>query len=164
VLVPLQVDARGECRVTFIRRAHGEHRHAGQVAFPGGRYDPERDESLLDTALRELEEEIGVARRDVRVLGALGERRTLSSNFTITPYVGRLPLPCRFRPCAREVARVFSLPIRAFEPGRGRARLQWSSGGQRWSLPCVRAAGEVIWGVTLEILDELLESSLLPRP
>jgi 8-oxo-dGTP pyrophosphatase MutT (NUDIX family) len=164
VLVPLQIDDGSRWRVTFIRRTEGPHRHAGQVAFPGGRHEQGRDESLLDTALREMEEEIGADRTRVTVLGALSERRTFSSNFTIVPYVGRLPFPCRFSPCSREVSRVFSVPLDRFAAGMRRDRVEWTFDGRSWALPCVRAAGEVIWGVTLEILEELMQANLIPRP
>lgn len=162
VLVPLQFDDRGECRVILTRRAEGGHRHAGQVALPGGLHEPGLDETLLDTALRELEEEVGVERAQVELLGALAERRTLSSNLRITPYVGRLPFPCRFRPCEREVARLFAVPIRELASALHRDWIEWTFEGRSWNVPCVRAGGEVIWGVTLQILEELLESGLVP--
>src|SRR5512145_3540934 len=85
VLVPL-LTVGGEPSLLYIRRATGLPHHQGQVAFPGGIHRGTEDASLLATALRESEEEIGLAPRDVRPLGALDDIETVSSRFVITPF------------------------------------------------------------------------------
>src|SRR5258706_12151143 len=96
VLVPM-FERDGAFHLLYTTRSAALPQHPGQVAFPGGRHAPVRDGSLLVTALRETEEEIGVRPADVDVLGALDAIHTFSSNFLITPFVGRIPHPYEFR-------------------------------------------------------------------
>lgn len=161
VLVPLHVDLGGKPCVTLIRRALSVEHHPGQVAFPGGRYEPARDDGLLATALRETEEEIGLPPADVRVLGALPERRTRSSRYLISPFVGLVPFPYTFRPAACEVAGIFAAPLARFAGPSRRERLRCDSGGRAGEVPCVRLGPYVVWGATLAIIDDLLESGLI---
>ena len=108
VLVPLiQVDE--EWHILYTRRADSVEHHKGQVSFPGGATDP-GDDSPEATALREAEEEIGIRREDVRLLGRLGEMVTIS-NFVVTPVVGVVPWPYGFKVHTVEVARVFTMPL-----------------------------------------------------
>jgi 8-oxo-dGTP pyrophosphatase MutT (NUDIX family) len=110
--------------------------HAGQVAFPGGKHDPE-DDSLLATALREAEEELGIDPRQVDVLGALDDVLTITG-FTVSPWVGWLPPGVSVRPSASEVARAFAPPLRAFlAPPTG--VMPWRG----WTVD-----GELVWGAT----------------
>lgn len=156
VLVPLLGDAGCERRLLLIRRAAGDYAHQGQVAFPGGRHDPERDQSLLDTALREAEEEIGLVRDAVRVVRALADQQTRSTGYVVTPFVGEVTAQYRYRPDPREVAEVFTAALSCFaEPAR-REQMQWTHAGAVHVVPCVRIAGHVVWGVTLRIIDDLL--------
>jgi 8-oxo-dGTP pyrophosphatase MutT (NUDIX family) len=157
VLVPLQVDGGGEQRLVLIQRGGGAPRHHGQVAFPGGLYDAERDESLLATALREAKEEVGLAPEAVRVVGALPEQQTLSSNYLITPFVGEVRPGYQFRPDGVEVESVFTVPLSLFAIAGRREEMEWVHEGTTYVVPCVRADGHVVWGVTLRIIDELLD-------
>jgi 8-oxo-dGTP pyrophosphatase MutT (NUDIX family) len=106
VLVPI-FERDGTLHLLYTTRSAALPTHAGQVSFPGGRYAPDRDASLLATALRETEEEIGVRAAHVDVLGALDPIHNVSSNFLITPFVGRIPYPYELRPDPREVHDVF---------------------------------------------------------
>ena len=92
LLVAVQRRPPGVDFAILTRRAAELRRHAGEVAFPGGRHDPARDSSLLATALREAREEIGLEEADVALLGALPERRTVSSRYLVSPFVGRVRL------------------------------------------------------------------------
>ena len=88
VLAPIYRDADGRLRFVFIRRSPFG-RHGGQIAFPGGRREPE-DADLLATALRESEEEIGLSRRLVTVLTELPVIETVATGFRVAPFLGRL--------------------------------------------------------------------------
>jgi 8-oxo-dGTP pyrophosphatase MutT (NUDIX family) len=118
--------------------------HAGQIAFPGGKSDSS-DDSLLVTALRETEEELGIARANVDVLGALDDTRTITG-FTITPWVGWLAQDVRLRPNASEVERAMAPPLRTF--------LSPPSGVPPWRGWMIE--GELLWGATAAIVHELV--------
>lgn len=94
----------------YIRRTEfeGDH-HSGQVAFPGGKLEP-GDRDAYDVALREAQEEIGLAREDVSILGHLKAYRTIS-NFLVTPVVAKIKWPVPLVLEQREVSRVFSIPV-----------------------------------------------------
>jgi 8-oxo-dGTP pyrophosphatase MutT (NUDIX family) len=155
VLVPLygEGDERG---VILTERAAGLATHAGQVAFPGGRYDPSRDATLVATALRETLEEIGLPAEEVEVIGALPERRTMSSNYVISPFVGRVPSSFPLCIDRREVCRAFRAPLRKFAESARRERFVWMHGAQPYEVPFVAVEKCRVWGVTLEIIDDLL--------
>jgi 8-oxo-dGTP pyrophosphatase MutT (NUDIX family) len=88
VLAPLYRDPHGDLRLVFIRRSpHGIH--GGQIAFPGGRREPE-DASLLHTALREAEEEVGLDPSHVEILTELPVVSTMATGFVIAPFLGKL--------------------------------------------------------------------------
>jgi 8-oxo-dGTP pyrophosphatase MutT (NUDIX family) len=153
VLVPLFVAAE-QLQVLFIQRTLLVKDHRGQIAFPGGVRDPE-DAHLLATALRETEEELGLAPEAVEVLGALPPVATITG-YHITPFVGLIPYPYDFHPSPREVERLLALPMAGFfAPGR------WRSGpyvfqGRTTRVCCWQNGEEVIWGATARILLNLL--------
>lgn len=155
VLVPVYTNG-AEKGVILTERAANLTTHAGQVAFPGGRYDPSRDTSLVATALRETFEEIGLPEKDVEVVGALPERRTLSSNYIVSPFVGRVPASVPFRLDRREVERAFNAPLQVFGASEQRARFVWKKGRRPYEVPFVAVGNSRVWGVTLEIIDDLL--------
>ena len=161
VLVPL-FRTPGCTRVVLIRRTTSLPNHRGQIAFPGGRFDPERDESLLASALREAQEEVGLDPAAVSIVGALPEVRTLSSGFLISPFVGLVPPAYDYHPFAAEVAAVFSMPLRARTDPAHQTEVQWTYGGRVCRVPAIRYRNHVVWGATLRILDLLLASSLVP--
>lgn len=109
VLVPLIERARGEVQVILTQRSAELRQHAGQVSFPGGRHDA-GDPDLVFTALREAEEEIGLPKTDVTVLGSLNNYRT-GTGFHITPIVGHVPAHFKAVPEPGEVADVFEVPL-----------------------------------------------------
>jgi 8-oxo-dGTP pyrophosphatase MutT (NUDIX family) len=108
VLVPLY-RADGEWRVLFTQRTDTVEDHKGQVAFPGGRVDA-GDVSRVETALRETEEEIGLRREHVTVLGQLDELLTVTQ-YRITPVVGLIPWPYDFVLSTTELSEVFDVPL-----------------------------------------------------
>jgi len=108
VLFPI-VQRAGAPTVLLTQRTAHLRDHAGQISFPGGRVEAE-DRSLIDTALRETEEEIGLPRERIEVLGFLPEYRT-GTGFRVTPVVGLVLPPFDLRPDPFEVAEVFEVPL-----------------------------------------------------
>ena len=109
VLIPM-LRENDEWHLLFIRRTNIQgDMHSGQVAFPGGGMD-DGDESIQETALRETQEELGIAPQDVQVLGKLNKFMTIT-NFLVTPFVGVLPWPYALKPSPEEVSNVFTIPL-----------------------------------------------------
>jgi 8-oxo-dGTP pyrophosphatase MutT (NUDIX family) len=164
VLVPLFRAADGETHAVLTRRRSDLRRHAGEISFPGGRRDPE-DSDLRKTALREAEEEIGLAPTAVRVLGELSPIATFVTGYLIHPFVGLIPAAQRWRPSPHEVDAVLELPLRALRTGR--TRTQMERRGFSFEADAYILGEHLIWGATARILDELyerLEEILPPAP
>ncbi len=147
VLVPL-FEGDGDVRVWLLRRPKDLRTHAGQVALPGGKRDP-TDASVVDTALREAEEEIGLPRCAVRILG-LGDEYVTVTRFSVAPVIGWVSGPFVPQPNPAEVARVFSAPFSTFrDQGLVRAIPLESV---RRLVRSYEVDGEVVWGATAAIL------------
>src|SRR5215472_4605930 len=110
VLAPIYRDPQDRLRLVFIRRSpHGIH--GGQIAFPGGRREPE-DADLLATALREAEEEVGLDPATVKVLTALPVIETMATGFRVTPFLGKLQgPPLTWRRQETEIDEILDVPI-----------------------------------------------------
>lgn len=108
VLIPL-LREDDHWHLLFTRRNAALAEHSGQVAFPGGRAEPE-DLNPEITALREAQEEIGLDPADVRILGRLKNFQTIT-NYQVTPIVGVMPWPYSLRLAEDEVSRVFTIPL-----------------------------------------------------
>src|ERR671929_1065281 len=115
VLVPLYLD-RGDLHAVFTKRRDDLRRHAGEISFPGGRQD-EPDEDLRVTALREAEEEIGLPRADVELVGALPPVGTFVTGYRIHPFVGIIKAGHAWTPQPNEVEEVLEVPLRALIDG-----------------------------------------------
>jgi 8-oxo-dGTP pyrophosphatase MutT (NUDIX family) len=153
VLLPL-FETAGEVHLLFTQRTLHLKDHQGQISFPGGVRDP-GDPNLLDTALRETEEEIGLKPQEVEILGELNPRATVTG-YWIQPYVGRIPYPYEFRLNRHEVKRLLIFPLPAFYPPE-----RWSTGdytyqGRTVRVCCWKEGRTVIWGATARILLDLL--------
>ena len=118
VLVPLFV-RDGSLRVLLTRRTETVEHHRGQISFPGG-VEEDEDASAFATAVRETEEELGIAPEDVRPLGALTPLTTVT-DFYVEPFVGAIPYPHVLRPAEAEIAEVIEIPVAALrDPGPSR--------------------------------------------
>ena len=107
----------GDYCVLLNQRSQWVEHHKGEMSFPGGARDPE-DASALDTALRETEEEMGIRRGDITVLGELDEVAT-RSRFRVRVFAGQIPYPYQFNPSAEEIAEVVEFPLTALlNPGQ----------------------------------------------
>ncbi|MFM1990435.1 MAG: hypothetical protein RJA99_3392 [Pseudomonadota bacterium] len=159
VLVPLVPRDGGLAVMLTVRTAHLSA-HAGQIAFPGGRTEPE-DGSPTGTALRETEEEIGLARRHVEVLGSMPSYVT-GTGFVVTPVVGLVEPEHTLARDAFEVADVFEVPL-AFlmDPANHQRRTwRWDDGVERsfLAMPWRRPSDGreyFVWGVTAAMLRNL---------
>ena len=163
VLVPLFLND-DEWSLLYTRRTDSVYVHQGQVAFPGGRLEPD-DRSAAGAALRESEEEIGLRPADVQVLGQLNPLITVTQ-FVVTPVIGVIPWPYPLRPNQEEVAKCFGVPIRWLaEPANlevhTRQPLVPGLGVQVYYFKPYE--GELIWGVTARITKSLLDL-LADRP
>ncbi len=159
MLVPLYRAADGEPHAVLTRRRADLRRHAGEISFPGGRRDPE-DPSLCATALREAEEEIGLAGAEVEVVGELPAVSTFVTGYLIHPFVGvipagRSPIGQRWRAAPGEVDAVLELPLGALRASRGRTLMERR--GFTFETDAYLLDGHVIWGATARILDTLFE-------
>lgn len=154
VLVPV-VDRPGGVTLLFTRRAAHLRDHSGQVAFPGGKVDPE-DLSPIDTALREAREEIGLSGEAVRPLGYLDPYLS-ATGFLVVPVVGLVARAASLIPNPAEVASVFEVPL-AFlmDPARHLVRSGEWRGRTRYFY-AIPFAEHLIWGVTAGIVHNLQE-------
>ncbi len=155
VLVPI-FEKGSEYYIVFTERTHRVSTHKGQISFPGGRLD-EGDATLLDAALRECEEEIGIARSDVGVLGQLDDCPTYVSSYMITPFVGTIPWPHLFKMNEIETASVIETPISELLDPRCLAEGSEIVDGHILPAYFYAHGGKVIWGATARILKQFLE-------
>jgi 8-oxo-dGTP pyrophosphatase MutT (NUDIX family) len=152
VLCPLYL-SDGELHAVFTRRRDDLRRHAGEISFPGGRQDDDEPD-LRTTALREAEEEIGLAPDDVELVGALQPTPTIATNYAVYPFVGLIEPGRTWRPSAAEVAEVLELPLRRLRDGYARRRLLRRGVPFRTDVYCVD--DHLIWGATARIVADLL--------
>jgi 8-oxo-dGTP pyrophosphatase MutT (NUDIX family) len=116
VLVPVYCKD-GQYYILFTKRTDKVTNHKSEISFPGGAYQ-EGDPTLLDTALRECTEEIGLEAAAVEVLGELDVTATLTTNYIITPYVGLIGWPQPLKLDGREAEEIIEIPVSALlQPG-----------------------------------------------
>jgi 8-oxo-dGTP pyrophosphatase MutT (NUDIX family) len=153
VLVPIH-EGVGGLFVTLIERAATLRSHGGEIGFPGGSLTAE-DKDALSAALREFQEEIGIAPENVDVIGQLDDV-TVSSGYVVTPFVGIVKLPFNARPNTEEVTSMISAPVSALlEPACFRAELK--TNGQPRTIYHFRYQALDIWGATARILKQFLQ-------
>lgn len=143
-----------EVCVLLNKRTDRVEHHKGEISFPGGARDPE-DATILDTALREAHEEMGVEKEDVEVLCRLDQVST-PSRFAITPFVGTIRPSYPFHASQSEVAEVLEVPLSVLlDPANWREVVM--NGGRGRSGGLAYAYGEhLIWGATARILTQFL--------
>jgi 8-oxo-dGTP pyrophosphatase MutT (NUDIX family) len=154
VLIPLFLK-NGSCHILFTKRTENLQHHRGEVSFPGGVRHPD-DTDILQTALRETSEEVGIAPEDVDILGALDDFLTIH-NYLVTPYVGFVAAghPLRINPA--EVERIIEVPLSfLLTPSIFQLR-DWTWQGRTLPLFCVDYEGDTIWGLTAAMLKQFIE-------
>jgi 8-oxo-dGTP pyrophosphatase MutT (NUDIX family) len=154
VLVPL-FKKDDEYHLLFTKRTSHLRQHAGQISFPGGRHDAS-DSNLLETALRETEEEVGLKREHVQILGELDDMMTVTQ-YRVTPFVGIIPYPYQFQPNQAEIEQLLEVPLRLL---RDPARLEIQH-RQFYKTDIevyyYHVGAEPIWGATARIVKHFLE-------
>ncbi len=155
VLVPIIDRAEGPT-VLLTVRAIGLASHAGQIAFPGGRVDPD-DADRIATALREAEEEVNIPRSAVDVIGALGVHHG-GLGFAVTPIVGLVDPAAPINPDPREVAEVFEAPLRWFADLANHTTEEREHLGVKYRMFAAPYGRYHIWGLTAGILRSLAET------
>lgn len=156
VLIPL-FKSGSDYRILFTKRTDRVEAHKGQISFPGGGIEAE-DGSPLETALREADEEIGLSRKDVTVLGQMDDARTVSSNYIVHPFVGLIPYPYEFKTSVQEVKALLEVPFQVFLSGDSAGEYTpVVYDGVTYQSLAYHYQGEVIWGATARIMQNLVE-------
>lgn len=155
VLVPVYRGGDGALRVVLIRRSDWGG-HAGHLAFPGGKRDP-ADASMLQTALREAREEIGIPADRIEILAELPPIETRTSGFRIYPVLGRVIQPVRWQRNAREVAEIMDLSLLELVDAEVTDDDAASSAAVPAAVrtPYYRVGAHQLWGVSYRILRAL---------
>ncbi|AHM74401.1 CoA pyrophosphatase [Yersinia hibernica] len=153
VLIP--IICRPNPTLLLTRRADHLRKHAGQVAFPGGKADPQ-DGSLIDTALREAEEEVAIPMSAVHVLGQLAPLDS-ASGYQVTPIVGLVPANIAFQGNEEEVAGLFEIPLYEALRLSRYYPLDIHRGGVNHRVYLSWYESQFIWGLTAAIIRRLAQ-------
>ncbi|WP_068545112.1 CoA pyrophosphatase [Thalassotalea crassostreae] len=154
VLIPI-VDHGNELSIVLTKRASHLKHHAGQISFPGGKVE-KQDIHLIDTALRETEEEIGVNRDEIKIVGQLKPYHTITG-FHITPIIGFIPDNYNFVIDQNEVAEVFYVPFSHFFDEDNHLKVEFSRQGNKHKVYFMPYLNYNIWGATAAILKDLVQ-------
>lgn len=155
VLIPLFCKD-GQYNVIFTKRTNRVEHHKGQISFPGGAVDKE-DGSLEETALREAEEEIGLLKKDVEMLGQIDDELAAVSNFIIHPFVGRVPSPYNFQINTNEVESLIFIPLYVFmDEAAGYKKDFVLVDGFPYDDTNYQYEGNIIWGATARIMKNFI--------
>lgn len=144
----------GEIWFPLIQRPTYQGAHSGQIALPGGKMDP-GDHDLVETALRETEEEIGVDRNIIKTIGTLTPLFIPASNFKILPVVGYVPLKPVFVPDAFEVKSIIHAKLHDLRDAPPLIKTISLASGIKVEAPYYNVMDHVVWGATAMILSEM---------
>ena len=156
VLIPVYRASGGDLHIVMILRNAGGV-HGGQVAFPGGKHDP-ADETMLDTALREAREELGLHVSPDDVLAELPMMQTRTTGYRVFPYLARIAVPERWQMAEREIAEIIDVKLRDLtRPGAHDQMIDrfptWEKAEQ---VSYYRVGGHRLWGLSYRILHPLI--------
>jgi 8-oxo-dGTP pyrophosphatase MutT (NUDIX family) len=156
VLIPVYRSQTGELHIVMILRNPGGV-HGGQVAFPGGKHDPE-DETMLDTALREAREEIGLVVPRDDILAELPMAQTRTTGYRVFPYLARIPVPDRWQIAEREIAEIVDVRLNDLtSPGAHDKMIDrfptWQKAEQ---VSYYRVGEHRLWGLSYRILHPVI--------
>ena len=154
VLVPLFKKGDG-CHLLFTKRSDQVKYHKGEISFPGGVVD-EEDLELINTALREAHEEIGLKQNDVQIIGILDDIVTITE-FIVTPIVGLFPYPYPFKVSEVEIAELIEVPLSSLLREESFSEKEIIRGGQKEVVYAYEYEKHIIWGATARILKQFLD-------
>ena len=154
VLVPL-FKKEEDCHLLFTKRSDEVKYHKGEISFPGGVVD-EEDLELINTALREAHEEIGLRESDVQIIGILDDIVTVTE-FIVTPIVGLFPYPYPFKVSEREISELIEVPLSHLLDGNSFSEREIFRGGQNEVVYTYQYGKHAIWGATARILKQFLD-------
>ena len=155
VLVPI-FDKQGRYYILFTKRTEKVKEHKGEISFPGGAYE-EGDGTMVDTALRECAEEIGLMTDEVEVIGELDDIVSRTSNYSISSFVAVIPWPHRLKVDGEEVEEIIEVPIRELMDRDCLRQETEIVNGEKLPLHFYHHKGRVIWGATARILNQFLD-------
>tara|TARA_B100000405_G_scaffold278650_1_gene221591 strand:- start:188 stop:763 length:576 start_codon:yes stop_codon:yes gene_type:complete len=156
--VLLAITAEEEPELIYTLRSNKVSSHKGEVAFPGGR-EEEGDLSLADTALREAEEEIGLDRNLVEILGSL-DTTVSRYGISVTPYVGIIPPNPNLNESSSEIESYFRVPISYLANDIRHRNDKVTEGGETFFMPAYKYNEYIIWGLTAMITVNFLRLGL----
>ncbi len=145
-------------KVIFIRRSNYVGIHAGQIAFPGGRFE-DKDIELKNTALREVQEEIGIPPNEIELLGRLSDIYLPPSNFNLSVFVGFLTQKPVYQPDSREVAEVIEVDMDNFYAENVIQEKEFFVPSNNYSVvaPYYNVKNAEIWGASAMVMTELMD-------
>lgn len=156
VLIAIFIEDQ-EIKTIFIKRNTYDGVHSGQIAFPGGRLEPD-DPDLVFTAMREAREEVNIDPNSVNILGQLSRIYIPPSQYEVLPVLGTLKEPPILTPDKSEVEEVFTWKLNdLLNPANRNIKQITLSDGNKWEVPCFTLGNHIIWGATSMIISELID-------
>jgi len=145
-----------QVKFVLIERATYNGIHSGQIAFPGGQYEP-TDPNLKTTALREAKEEVGISPGQVQIIGELTKMYIPPSHFDVYPFVGFITEKPDFQVDNTETREVVAVRLEDFlNPASQTVKTIHHRTGKEIEVPCFYLNNKIVWGATAMILSELL--------
>jgi 8-oxo-dGTP pyrophosphatase MutT (NUDIX family) len=156
ILIPVYRAQDGELHIVMILRNLGGV-HGGQIAFPGGKTDPE-DETMLDTALREVREELGLIVERNDVLAELPMEQTRTTGYRVFPYLARINVPNQWRIAEREIAEILDVKLKELTRPEAHDKMigrfpNWHKAEQ---VAFYRIGEHRLWGLSYRILQPVI--------
>jgi len=156
ILIPVYRSQDGELHIVMILRNPGGV-HGGQIAFPGGKHDPE-DETMLDTALREVREELGLIVERNDVLAELPMEQTRTTGYRVFPFLARIAVPDRWQIAEREIAEIVDVKLTDLTRRDAHDKMigrfpTWEKAQQ---VSFYRIGEHRLWGLSYRILQPVL--------
>ena len=154
VIIPF-IELNDTWHLIFEKKVNDNSKHAGQVAFPGGSKD-EQDKNFLETAIRETCEEIGVCENDLEILGEVEPTVTLTTNFVIYPFAAIVKKPPPYKINRSEVEKLIFVPLQYLIDKHPFPSQKYIYKGKERVTMVIEYDGEIIWGATARILNNLI--------
>ncbi|HEY7217700.1 MAG TPA: CoA pyrophosphatase [Candidatus Binatia bacterium] len=156
VLIPIYRSQDGEVHIVMILRNPGGV-HGGQIAFPGGKHDP-GDETMLDTALREAQEELGLAVAKSDVLAELPMEQTRTTGYRVFPFLARINVPERWQIAEREIAEIVDVRLKDLVRPESHDKMigRFPTWKRTEQVSFYRIGEHKLWGLSYRILQPVI--------